>query len=202
MLSRPSYVGLVVAFTLAGCTHRFDVAHQTQTFEADSVASNPLLINNPVQNQPYLLDTGDRIRVFIYGQPNLSRIYLIDGTGHISMPLAGGIRAREKSTRALEDIVASRLQAEFIKDPHVSIEIATYRPFFILGEVRNSGQFPFVEGMTARTAVAIAGGYAPRADEGKVQITREMQDHSQTFYAEADESVRPGDTIYIPERWF
>lgn len=196
MSLRRVHLCLFAVLVVAGCAHRAELARDTEpgTFET-------VLVRETDQGSSYLLDTGDRVRIFVYGQPNLSRIYSIDGTGNISMPLIGAVNVRHKTSKSLERIVAARLQIRYVKDPHVSVEIATYRPFFVLGEVRNAGQFPYVEGMTARTAVAIAGGYAPRANEGKVQITRVLNDQRETFIAGADEPLRPGDTVYVRERW-
>jgi polysaccharide biosynthesis/export protein len=91
---------------------------------------------------PYTLDSGDKLRIFVYAQPSLSRIYTVDTEGFISIPLIGNMRARGTTTRALEGSIKSRLGAEFVRDPHVTVDIQQYRPFFILGEVKSAGQYP------------------------------------------------------------
>ena len=121
---------------------------------------------------PYLLDSGDRLRIFIYGHPNLSRLYTVDQEGMVPVPLIGEVRARGRTTRSLARAIAARLGAQYVREPQVTVDIAQNRPFFILGEVRNAGQYPYVSGMTVKAAVAIAGGYADRADERRIQITR------------------------------
>ena len=151
---------------------------------------------------PYTLAGGDRIRIFVYGQPSLSRIYGVDSAGFISMPLIGPLNVRGLTTYDLEIMLAARLGAKYVRDPKVSVEIAAYRPFFILGEVRNPGQYPYVPGMTVRTAVAIAGGYSPRADERKVQITRPINGANHVSVVPSTYAVWPGDTVYVPERFF
>lgn len=150
---------------------------------------------------PYLLDTGDRLRIFVYGQPNLSRQYTVDHDGKIAVPLIGEINARGKTTRELQSVIRARLGAEFVKDPQVTVDVQQNRPFFILGEVRNAGQYPYVSGMTVETAIAIAGGYTERASERKFRITRRINGMVEQIEAPGDYVVRPGDTVYVFERF-
>lgn len=150
---------------------------------------------------PYLLDTGDRLRIFVYGQPNLSRLYIVDHDGKIAIPLIGGLNARGKTTSELQGIIRARLGAEFVKDPHVTVDVQQNRPFFILGEVRNAGQYPYVSGMTVETAIAIAGGYSERASERKFRITRRVNGFVEQIEAPGDYVVKPGDTVYVFERF-
>ena len=151
---------------------------------------------------PYLLDTGDRLRIFIYGHPNLSRLYTVDHQGMVPVPLIGDVPARGRTTRSLAHAIAARLGAKYVREPQVTVDVAQNRPFFILGEVRNAGQFPYVSGMTAKAAVAIAGGYADRADERRIQITRRRFDGMiEKMDVPPDYVVQPGDTLYIYERW-
>ena len=151
---------------------------------------------------PYHLDTGDKLRIFVYAQPSLSRIYTIDNEGFISVPLIGNIQARGTSTRGLEASIRGRLGAQYVRDPHVTVDIQQHRPFYILGEVKSAGQYPYVGGLTIDSAVAIAGGYSERANERKVQITRRMKDGIEKLEVSGDTEVRPGDTINVKERWF
>jgi polysaccharide biosynthesis/export protein len=150
----------------------------------------------------YKLDSGDKLRVFVYAQPSLSRIYTIDNEGFISVPLIGNVQARGISTRGLEATIMARLGAEFVRDPHVTVDIQQYRPFFILGEIRSAGQYPYVGGLTVDAAVAIAGGFSDRANERKVQITRRINGEVVKLDVPGDAHVRPGDTISVKERWF
>lgn len=151
---------------------------------------------------PYRLDSGDRIRVFVYGQPSLSRLYIVDPDGKISVPLIGNISARGKTTSQLQGIIRSRLGSEYVKDPQVTVDIQQNRPFFILGEVKNAGQYPYVSGMTVETAVAIGGGYTERASERSFRISRRVDGVVQEIEAPGDILVRPGDTVYVFERYF
>lgn len=150
---------------------------------------------------PYLLDSGDKLRIFVYGQPNLSRIYTVDHGGMITVPLIGAVKARGLSTFDLEAVVRSRLGAEYVRNPQVTVDINQNRPFFILGEVRNAGQFPYVSGMTIETAIAIAGGYTERASDRGFRITRRINGFVEQIEAPSDYVVKPGDTIYVYERF-
>ena len=156
----------------------------------------------PSMTQPYLLDSGDRVRVFVYGQPNLSHIYPLDGAGFISVPLIGTVKARGLTTYHLAEEIAAQLKVSFVKDPQVSVEMAATRPFYILGEVRAAGQYPFEPGLTVEAAVAIAGGFGPRASEREVRITRRIDGDLNEVHVPLTEAVRPGDTIHVEERWF
>ncbi len=161
-----------------------------------------IIVEDDLTNDNYELDTGDRIRVSVFEQRNLSRIYTVDAGGFISVPLIGSISVRGETTSMVERSIANSLSQKYIKDPKVSVEINTYRPFYILGQVRNSGSFPFVNGMTVRSAVAVAGGYTARANKRKVMLTRRLNKKRITTYVQPGYYIRPGDTLEIRERFF
>lgn len=157
----------------------------------------------PDDNQPYQLDTGDKLRVTVFGHDNLTNSYTVDGSGRISMPLIGQIPAKDLTTASLGQSIEQRLKAGYIREPRVTVDVDTYRPFFILGEVTTAGQFQYVNGMTVQTAVAIAGGYSPRADQKRAIITRKLPGGEIiTGAVDISAPVRPGDSVKIPERWF
>ena len=114
-------------------------------------------------NGPYALDSGDKLRILVFGQEALSNSYAVDAAGKITMPLIGAVRARGMSTEALSQAIAVRLRQGYVREPHVAVEVETYRPFFVLGEITTPRQFAVVPGMTVENAVAIAGGFTPRA---------------------------------------
>ncbi len=151
---------------------------------------------------PYTLDSGDQLRITVFGQTNLSRTYPVDAGGFISMPLIGAVEARGISTFQLEKRISHSLKRKYVKDPKVTVEVETSRPFFILGEVRNGGQYPYVADMTVQTAVAIAGGFTPRAKKRTVQLTRRTNGSTVTRKVPASWKVQPGDTITVKERFF
>lgn len=160
------------------------------------------MTGGPTGHEPYLLDTGDRLRVFVYGQPNLSRLYTVDQVGNIAVPLIGSVSARGRTTVSLERTIAAKLGREFVKDPQVTVDVAQNRPFFILGEVRLPGQYPFVSGMTVEQAVAIGGGYTERASKRSYRITRKLGPLVDQIEAPGDYPLCPGDTVFVFERWF
>jgi polysaccharide biosynthesis/export protein len=150
----------------------------------------------------YLLDSGDRLRIVVFGQDGLSNSYVVDAAGNITMPLIGAVPARGTSTSELARVVGARLRNGFIREPHLAIEIESYRPFFILGEVTYPGQYPYVPNMTVETAVAIAGGFTPRAYRWDVKVARNQGGQAFRMSVPLTYALRPGDTITIDERWF
>jgi polysaccharide export outer membrane protein len=150
----------------------------------------------------YRLDSGDRLRVIVFGQDNLSRVYSVDTSGNVSMPLIGSVRARGLSTVQLGLDIEAELRRKYIKDPKVSVEIDAYRPFFILGEVRRPGGYPYVNAITVEGAVALAEGYTERAKKRVMRLTRKFGGLMSTVMVPPDYPVQPGDTIYVLERIF
>ena len=157
----------------------------------------------PVIEEPaYLLDSGDKLRVVVFGQEGLSNSYSVDAAGMITMPLIGPVPARERTTTGLSRAIAEKLRNGYIREPHVAVEIEAYRPFFILGEVTAPGQYPYVANMTAETAIAIAGGFTPRAEKKTVEVSRSAERQLYRGRVPLAFQIRPGDTVLVRERWF
>ena len=150
----------------------------------------------------YHLDAGDRLRVVVYGQEGLTNTYAIDAGGSITMPLIGSVRARGRTTAGLAAEISTKLRAGFIREPSVAVEIEAYRPFFILGEVAAPGQYPYVPNMTVESAVAIAGGFSPRARRDSVTVTHTDAAGTARFVVPPGSPISPGDTVLVSERWF
>ncbi len=150
----------------------------------------------------YVLGPGDRVRLRVYGEADISGDYEVDTNGYVSVPLGGRVKAAGLTTRQLERAVAAALSKGLLRDPRVNIEIANYRPFFILGEVKKAGEYPYKSGLTVLDAVASAGGYTYRANESKVVIRRAGSSVEETHPLSAPVLVYPGDNIRIPERYF
>jgi polysaccharide export outer membrane protein len=153
-------------------------------------------------NQSYTLDSGDKLRIVVFGQQGITGSYMVDAGGNVSLPLVGSMPARGDTTQQLARMIVERLKQGYVREPHVTVEIETYRPFFILGEVTNPGQYPFVANMSAENAIAIAGGFAPRADKNKVQLTRTANGQHYKGDVPLNYPLRPGDTLVVKERWF
>jgi len=151
---------------------------------------------------PYTLDSGDRLRIVVFGQDGLTNSYLVDASGHIAMPLIGSVMAKGETTDQLSARIAEKLRDGYIREPHVAVEVEAYRPFFILGEVTAPGQYPYIANMTAETAVAIAGGFAPRAVRQSVVLIRTYNGQQMRMTVPLGYQLRPGDTINVQERWF
>jgi polysaccharide export outer membrane protein len=151
---------------------------------------------------PYTLDSGDRLRVTVFGQANLTSTYTVDPAGNIAMPLIGAVPVRGATGAQLEKTIETRLRNGFIREPDVTVEIDAYRPFFILGEINRAGQYPYVAGLTAETAIAVAGGFTPRAVKSSVVITRKLASEEARATVPVNTPIRPGDTITVRERWF
>jgi protein involved in polysaccharide export with SLBB domain len=152
--------------------------------------------------EAYTLDSGDKLRVVVFGQDGITNSYTVDAGGNVTLPLIGSVPARGYSPQQLSKMITERLKQGYVREPHVSVEVEAYRPFFILGEVTTPGQYPYVANMTVETAIAIAGGFAPRASKSKVELTRNAP--GQQFRGEVPLSflLRPGDTVMVKERWF
>ncbi len=155
-----------------------------------------------VHDVAYRLDAGDKLRVVVYGQEGLTNTYAIDAGGSITMPLIGAVPARGRTTAGLASEIAAKLRNGFIRDPSVAVEIESYRPFFILGEVAAPGQYPYVPNMTVESAVAIAGGFSPRARRDSVTVTHNEGAGPTRIVVPLGTPLGPGDTVLVSERWF
>jgi polysaccharide export outer membrane protein len=150
----------------------------------------------------YHLDAGDKLRVVVYGQDGLTNTYAIDAGGSITMPLIGSVPARGRTPAGLAAEITGKLRNGYIRDPSVAVEIESYRPFFILGEVAAPGQYPYVPNMSVESAVAIAGGFSPRARRDRVILTHTDRSGSARVVVPLGTPVSPGDTVQVGERWF
>jgi polysaccharide export outer membrane protein len=172
---------------------------------APVVVAAPVAYVEPVPvryDAAYHLDAGDKLRVVVYGQEGLTNTYAIDAGGSITMPLIGSVPARGRTTAGLAAGISAKLRAGFIRDPSVAVEIEAYRPFFILGEVAAPGQYPYVPNMTVESAVAIAGGFSPRARRDRVTVTHTDASGTARFVVPPGSPISPGDTVLVSERWF
>lgn len=152
--------------------------------------------------EDYRLGPGDRLKVTIFGHPQESGEFEVDGSGNLAYPLLGRVPARGKTLPALQEFIRVELDKKFIVDPRVSIEVLNYRPFYIYGEVNRAGSYPFVSGLTIRRAVAIAGGFTRRARREPVVLIREREVGVEKLDSEIDIPVLPGDIIEVRRRLF
>lgn len=153
-------------------------------------------------NQPYLFDAGDRLRVTVFGETDLTNTYSVDKAGYVAFPLIGSIAARGRTPQELEGAIAAKLRAGYLRNPDVSVEVDRYRPFFIMGEVGQAGQYAYVPGMTVQNAIAIAGGFSARALQDNADITRQVNGQVMNGRVALSDPILSGDTIFIRERLF
>lgn len=150
----------------------------------------------------YELGAGDKIRLSVFGEDELSGEFVVSGAGLLSIPLAGDIPAKGRTITDVQRAVEESLRARYILNPQVSAEVLTYRPFYVLGEVNKPGTYPYAAGLTVLNAVATAGGFTYRGDDGRVFIRRDGSLREEAFLLTSSLQVAPGDTIRIAERLF
>ncbi len=152
------------------------------------------------QELDYRLGTGDQIRVTVFGHVDLSGQFEVGSDGRISLPLIGDVPAAQLTLQEVEKAITAKLKPDYLKNPQLSVEVINYRPFYIIGEVKNPGSYPFVGGMRVVNAIAMAGGFTYRARESQLLITRAAQ--GEKVPADQNTVVLPGDVIEVPERFF
>jgi polysaccharide biosynthesis/export protein len=167
-----------------------------------SFAAAPPRTYAPAHDAPYRLDAGDKLRIVVYGQEGLTNTYAIDAGGAITMPLIGSVPARGRTPAGLAAEISAKLRNGYIREPSVAVEIEAYRPFFILGEVAAPGQYPYVPNMSVESAVAIAGGFSPRARRDSVTLTHTDHAGVMRVVVPLGTPLGPGDTVLVGERWF
>lgn len=149
----------------------------------------------------YRLGSGDKLRVIVFGEPNLSGEFDVSGSGKVALPLIGQVDAAGLTLNQFEAAMIAKLMDGYLNNPRVSVEVMNYRPFYIFGEVDKAGQYPYTNGMTVLNAIAVAGGYTYRANTERVFITR-GDGSEQAYPASQAVKVLPGDVVRVPERFF
>ncbi len=154
------------------------------------------------QAEDYALGAGDKLRITVFNEPTLSGEFAVSPDGSMSVPLVGALPVAGKKVEQVAALIQTRLGDGYLRDPKVSAEVTTYRPFFILGEVKSPGQYPYASGMTLLNAVATAQGFTPRANRSVARIRQAGAATESTYQVTPELRVRPGDTIRIGERFF
>jgi protein involved in polysaccharide export with SLBB domain len=179
---------LAVAMLIAGCAGNSISEAEQKTLAAAAIA--------PAKLQP-----GDKIKVTVYGEDKLSGDFQLDQSGQISLPLAGTIKAQGLTQAELEKALAKKFRSEYLKDPKVTVTIATLQPYYIMGEVEKPGQYPYQSGLNVLTALAIAGGPTYRANRNTVEIQRNGETTMRDYPISTTVPILPGDVIKVPERY-
>ena len=166
-----------------------------------SMAEESIVPNDDV-NLVYKLGAGDRLKVTIFNEPDLSGEFEVDGSGSMALPLVGNVSVGGISLRELEELLVNKYKDGYLLKPRIGVEILNFRPFFILGEVNKPGSYPYVSGLTVINAIALAGGYTHRAKTNTTIITRGNGDNKTELKANDDTMVLPGDSLFVAERFF
>ena len=180
---------LVVALLASGCT-----SGSISPAEQESLAA--------AATAPAKLQPGDKIRVSVFGESQFSGDYQLDESGQISMPLAGTIKAQGLTQAELEQTLARKFRSEYLKNPKVTVTIASLQPYYILGEVEKPGEYPYKSGLNVLTALAIAGGPTYRARSDLVQIQHRGETSMRSYPISVTVPILPGDVIKVPQRYF
>ena len=189
MNSVACWAALAVALLACGCT-----AGSLSEAEQQSLATAAVTAPK--------LQPGDKIRITVYGEDKLSGDYQVDQSGQISLPLAGTITAQDLTQAELEQALAKKFRSEYLKNPKVTVTIATLEPFYMMGEVSKPGQYPYQSGLNVMTALAIAGGPTYRANRTTVQIQRRGETSMHEYPISTTVPILPGDVVRVPERYF
>lgn len=174
---------------LAACSTRGATAPQVAAHEAPAV-------------REYRLGAGDQLRIAVFGQAELTGQFLVSAHGAIAYPLVGEVQAAGLTIPEFSQHLTQTLQAGYVRQPNVSVEVTNYRPFYILGEVEEPGTYPFSAGLTVMRAVATAGGFTYRASSHRVYIMHDSEGVERVYELTSATPVQPGDTVRIVERWF
>jgi len=174
----------------------------TPSLFAQAPATDLPAADNATAESSYRLGPGDRIAISVFNQPDLSGEYSLDGKGRFSMPLIGTVEAEGLSSVEVEAELVGRLKPDYLVNPRVYVQVQNYRPYYLMGEVRGTGAFPYVAGMSYLKAVAIAGGFTYRAKQDHVFVIRANDKKQEEIKIDIDEKVQPGDIIRVPERMF
>jgi polysaccharide export outer membrane protein len=150
----------------------------------------------------YHLGSGDKIHVGVFGQPDLNGDYVVDGGGSVQLPLIGAVKAAGLTVAEFQKQVAAKFADGYLVNPNVEVDVVSYRPFYIIGEVKAPGQYPYVNGMSVLNAVALAGGFTDRADKSEVYIRRNGSTKETEYPGDETTKVNPGDIVRISERFF
>jgi polysaccharide biosynthesis/export protein len=184
---------LALCVALAGCGGGATLGPVTESEQkaiVDASTSSPRL-------QP-----GEKIRVTVYGEASLSGDYQIDPSGFISLPLAGPVKAAGLTQAELEQALAKKFRTEYLKNPKVTVTIAEFKPFYIIGEIEKPGAYPYASGLNILSAIAIAGGTTYRASKSTVLIQHPGEGGLREYPLAASVPILPGDIIKIPQRYF
>jgi protein involved in polysaccharide export with SLBB domain len=150
----------------------------------------------------YRLGVGEKIRVTVYNEKDLCGDFDVNDQGEIALPLIGQVKVLGLTIAQAEALLTEKYRKDYLVNPRITVEVLNYRPFFILGEVKNPGSYPYMNGMTVVNAIALAGGYTPRANKNQIRIKRASDPEAGEKVVGEDAPVLPNDVLRVPERFF
>lgn len=198
MLQRRNVLHLLACLVLGGCSSAAQVGAVREDAASSFAGPEP----ERGAGGAYILGPGDRLRIKVYNEADLTGEYEVNSTGFISLPLVGQVRASGSTTSQLERTIVAKMKGQISQDPKVNVELAAYAPFYIFGEVKKAGEYPYRPGLTVADAVATAGGLTYRANENKIYLRRAGALVEETVSLEMRVRVYPGDNIRVDERYF
>lgn len=198
MLQRRNVLYLLAGLALGGCSGTARVSAVADEGAASFAGPGP----QRGAGSAYVLGPGDRLRIKVYNEPELTGEYEINSSGFVSLPLVGQVKASGATTSQLERNIAAKMKGQISQDPKINVEIAAYAPFYIFGEVKKAGEYPYRPGLTIADAVATAGGLTYRANENRVYVRRAGSTVEEMVTLDMRVRVYPGDNIRVDERIF
>jgi protein involved in polysaccharide export with SLBB domain len=191
------------ALTLLVAVALWAAHSHAQTVAKEDVSATTAMAPDAHPTDPgYRVGTGDQLHVTVYNETDLSGDYNVDDGGYLRLPLIGQIKVAGLTLVELENVIAGKYGAGYLKSPKISAQVTSYRPFYIIGEVNKPGQYSYVNGMNVLTAVALAGGYTYRADDSSVYVRRNGATEEESVPADQTTTIKPGDIIRVSERFF
>lgn len=213
---RLALCALVAGLTVAGCSASLPGGDAAESGGAGKLAQvgtpGPLGVAGPTTATVtsagpgagglLKLEAGDKIKVTVFGEDKISGEYELDPSGYLSLPLAGTVKAAGSSKVELEQALTSKLKSNYLRDPKVTVDVVSYRPIYVLGEVQKPGEYPYKSGLNVMSAVAVAGGSTYRASNSRVLIQRFEETALREYAFDPSIQVMPGDVVRLPERYF
>jgi protein involved in polysaccharide export with SLBB domain len=206
---RAAAVATLLALGACGDRDPTPIVPETSLYSAGDTSMMQLASVNGAGGAPvrgstadYKLGPNDHTRIIVFGQPTLTGEYVLDGNGVLSFPLIGNVKASGMTPMELQHAIAGKLDPDFLRNPSVSVEVSTRRPFYVMGEVQKPGSYPFVTDMTVLNAIATAGGNTYRANMYSFYVKRVHNGRTVRIAATQETMLQPGDTVEVRERYF
>ncbi|OWK31922.1 polysaccharide biosynthesis/export family protein [Sphingomonas mucosissima] len=192
MLLRPAFL-LLITLLFSACAEKG---------EGPVISAGERYASTAAAVSDYRLGVGDRVRVTVFNEPSLTGEFWVNPDGTVSLPLIGNVPATDRPVSEIARDAQARFADGYLRDPKVAMDVIVFRPFYILGEVGAPGQYPYVNGLTAMNAVALAKGFTPRANRDVIRIRRQGATDEVNYRLTPELIVYPGDTVRIGERFF